>query len=71
MNELASLLERNKAISRAVGSAACFLIGIRGSSNVEGMGAFGRLPKDVVLIIAKQVWATRGDLEWLCVLKSS
>ena len=68
MKELSSLLERNKAIFRAVRSAVCFVIGIRRGNNREGMGDFGCLPRDVVLMIATRVWETRGDSKWLAVL---
>ena len=63
--ELSILLERNKAIVRAVRSAVCFVIGIRRGNNCKGMGDFGRFPRDVVLMIAKRLWATRGDVKWL------
>ena len=48
-----------------VQSAAIFLIGIRSGSNLEGMGDLGHLPRDIVLIISKYVWATRRDPKWL------
>ena len=68
MEELANLLERNKAVVQAVRSAVYFVIGIRRGHNREGMGDLGRLPRDIVLMIAKRVWATRGDTKWLAAL---
>jgi Ran GTPase-activating protein (RanGAP) involved in mRNA processing and transport len=64
------ILIRNKEqIPAAVRRAALFLIGIRRSTNFEGMGAFGVCPKDVVRLIAMAVWATRKDPVWIQALK--
>ena len=63
--EASNLLERNKSMSRAVRSAVLFVIGIRRGHNLEGMGGFGHLPRDVVFMIAKRVWASRGDHAWI------
>lgn len=62
-----SLLARNQNLAKLVRTNALMLIGIRTGrdSSCEGMGDFGQLPKDVVCMIAKMVWATRGFREWL------
>ena len=54
-DEITSILERNKLVVQHVRSAALLVVGIRSASNHEGMGDLGRLPKDVVLMIAKHV----------------
>ena len=57
-------LARNKElIPAAVRRAALLIIGIR--RNVEGMGAFRVCPKDIVRMIAMEVWATRTDPIWI------
>ena len=43
----------------------CLLLGIRRGTNRQGMGDLQYLPKDIVLIIAKHVWAARRDPIWL------
>jgi Ran GTPase-activating protein (RanGAP) involved in mRNA processing and transport len=64
------LLLRNKEqIPATVRRAALLLIGIRRSTNFEGMGVFGVCPKDVVRLIAMAVWATRKDPVWIQALK--
>lgn len=60
-----SFMERNRAIHDAVRSAALFLIGIRRTANRSGQGLLANIPKDVVTLLAKYVWATRADIEWL------
>lgn len=42
-----------------------FMIGIRRGTNRDGMGDLQYLPKDIVLMIANRVWATRRDVKWL------
>lgn len=63
--QVKALLERNHNLVSTARSAALFLIGIRCGTNLQGMGDLGRLSKDVVILIAKQVWATRGQREWI------
>ena len=64
-----NLMRRNKVLVRFVRKAIRFLIGVRQGSSINGMGDIGRVPKEVVLIIAKHVWATRGDPKWLEALR--
>jgi hypothetical protein len=65
-----SLLLRNKMqIPEAVRRAALLLIGIRRSTDFEGMGDFAVFPKDIVRLIAQTVWATRKDPIWIQALK--
>lgn len=59
------LVNRNKRLVSMVRFAALFLIGIRNGATHAGMGAFGRLPKEVVKMIAMRVWATCGQPEWI------
>ena len=61
------LLRRNRdLLPAAVRRAALLLIGVcRPSTNYEGMGVFAIVPKDVVKLIAKEVWATRSDPIWI------
>ena len=40
----------------------CLLIGMRKKGSG---GDFQLFPKDIVLMIAKHVWATRRDIKWL------
>ena len=63
----APLLCRNEErIPAAVRRAALLVIGVcRRSTNYEGMGAFAIVPKDVVKLIAMEVWATRTDPIWI------
>lgn len=64
--EIDELLWRNKNfVPVAVRHAALLLIGIRQSNSADGMGAFAVCPKDVVKLIAMQVWATRTDPIWI------
>ena len=60
-----SFMERNRAIHDAVRSAALYLIGIRRTANRSGQGLLANLPKDVVTLLAKYIWETRADIEWL------
>ena len=65
-----SLLFRNKElIPAAVRQAALFLIGIRRSTDFEGMGDVAVFPKDIVRLIAQTVYATRRDPIWIQALK--
>ena len=57
-----------KIIPAAVRSAALFLVGIRSSRKTEGMGVLAFFPKEIVLMIAVEVWATRLDPKWIDVL---
>ena len=64
--EIERLLLRNKIlIPAAARRTALFLIGIRRSTNYEGMGDFNVFPKDIVRLIAQTVWATRKDPIWI------
>ena len=54
-----------KTIPGIVQKATLYLIAIRGTSNLEGMGMISCLPKDVVKMVAVEVWATRRDREWI------
>ena len=67
---LEPLLRRNRErIPAAVRRAALLLIGVcRFSTNYEGMGDFAIVPKDVVKLIAMEVWATRTDPIWMWAL---
>ena len=65
-----SLFVRNREqIPAAVRSAALLLIGSRRWIDIEGMGDFAVLPKDVVRLIAQTVWATRRDPIWIQALQ--
>ena len=65
-----TLLLRNKElIPAAVRRAALLLIGIRRSTDFEGMGDFAVFPKDIVRLIAQTVYATRRDPLWIQALK--
>jgi len=59
------LLERNKKIHSAVINNMIYLIGIRTKTDINGMGIIGCLPKDIVKMIAKEVWNTRSDKAWI------
>jgi ankyrin repeat protein len=55
-----------------VRSVVCYLIGIRKGRAAplkplpkEGMGVLQHVPKEIVLMIARWVWVTRNDDEWL------
>lgn len=60
-----SYLARNKLIVQQVRQIALLLIATRHCSKGEGMGYLGQVPKEIVLRLAKHVWATCGDREWL------
>ena len=45
--------------------AALFLIGIRRSLPLSGAGRLALLPKEIIKLIAVDVWATRKDFEWI------
>ena len=63
-------LDRNNdRIPAVAAQAACFLIGIRRGTNYAGMGDFCVFPKEIVKMIALQVWATRSDPVWLELLE--
>ena len=69
-SKIEALLLRNKEhIPAAVRLAALLLIGIRQSTDIEGMGDFAVFPKDIVRLIAQTVWATRRDPIWIQALK--
>ena len=69
-SKIAALLLRNKLeIPAVVRSAALLLIGIRQSTDIEGMGNFAVFPKDIVRLIAQTVWATRREPIWIQALK--
>ena len=53
------------AVRSAVRSAALFLIGIRRASKFEEMGDFAVIDKNIVRMIAMEVWATRRDPIWI------
>ena len=68
--KIEALLIRNKELIPAtVCRAALFLIGIRQSTDFEGMGDFAVFPKDVVRLIAQTVYATRRDPVWIQAVK--
>ena len=70
LSEIERLLLRNtEEIPAAVRRAALLLIGIRRSTDIEGMGDFAVFPKDIVRLIAQTVWATRRDPIWIRALK--
>ena len=54
-----------KLIPDAARSAALYLVGICGSTDTEGMGALAVFPKEIVLMIAVEVWASRLDPKWI------
>lgn len=57
---------RNKVlIPDVVRHASLFLIGIRCSSPGLGMGDLAILPKELVKMIAMEVWASRRDPKWI------
>jgi len=62
-------IERNKHIPGVVRVLVLYVICIRMGNDRYGMGLFGCLPKDVVVMIAKKVWVTRGHGEWLDVVE--
>ena len=63
------LLRKQEHIPEAVRRTALLLIGIRRSTDFEGMGDFAIFPKDIVRLIAQTVWATRRDPMWIKALK--
>jgi Ran GTPase-activating protein (RanGAP) involved in mRNA processing and transport len=65
----ALLIHNRELIPAAVRQSALFLIGIRRSTDIEGMGDFAVFPKDIVRLIAQAVWATRRDPIWIQALK--
>ena len=52
-------------IPAAVCRASLYLIAIRQSANYDGMGTIGILPKEIVKMIAMEVFATRKDPVWI------
>ena len=65
-SQIEALLRHNKEeIPEAVRRAALLLIGIRRSTDIEGMGDFAVFPKDIVRLIAQTVWETRRDPVWI------
>ena len=69
-SKIEALLLRNKEqIPTAVRRAALLLIGVRQSTDFEGMGDFAVFPKDIVRLIAQTVYATRRDPLWIQALK--
>ena len=68
MAEIATLLDRNKQGKVAVRRAILYVLGIRWRSVFDhdgGMGFLGWLPRPLVKLIAREIWKTRGSLEWL------
>ena len=65
-----ALMRNEKLIPAAVNRAVVFVIGIRQSCNLAGMGHFAIIGKDVVKLIAQMVWADRKDPKWLEALRS-
>ena len=57
-------------VPAAARRAALFLIGIRQSSNREGMGYLGMHDKNVIMKIAVEIWATRKDPIWIRAVSS-
>ena len=63
---LGPLLDRNDYIPRVAQRAALYLIGIRRQTAFgEGMGLLGWCPKEIVKMIAIEVWALRRDAAWI------
>lgn len=65
---LMQLLDRNREIAKQVRSIVYLLIGIRNSSSSssrDGMGSLGLLPKELVKMIARMVWAERKSPDWI------
>ena len=61
---LSPLLYRNQCIRSSICRCIWLLIGIR-QFHPDDPSAFSCLPRDIVMLIARQVWATRGQLVWL------
>ena len=56
----------NDYIPRVAQRAALYLIGIRRQTAFgEGMGLLGWCPKEIVKMIAIEVWALRRDAAWI------
>ena len=63
---------RNKLlIPAAVRRASLYLIAIRRTPNYHGMGGFADFPKEIIKIIAMEVWASRKDPIWIKALTES
>lgn len=60
-------LSRNKKIQKIIIKVIIFLIGVRqyATKDPYGIGYFIWFPKEIVKMIAKEIWKTRGDTEWL------
>ena len=52
-------------IPAAVRRASLYLIAIRRTANYDGMGRIGIFPKEIVKMIAMEVFATRKDPIWI------
>ena len=52
-------------IPAAIRRASLYLIAIRRTANPHGMGTIGIFPKDIVKLIAMEVFATRKDPIWI------
>ena len=60
------LVKRNRrAIPAAVRRTCLYLIAVRRTLNCDGMGIFGKCPKEIVRLISMHVWETRRDPVWL------
>ena len=58
-------------VPAAVRRASLYLIAIRCTTNYDGMGTIGIVPKEVLKMIAMKVWATRRDPIWIHALTES
>ena len=67
------LTEKRNAqlIPEIVRSAALLLVATRASSEYEGMGCLALLDKNVIKLIAKEVWATNRDPIWIKALSKA
>ena len=63
----AFIFDRNVDICKIIRSCIYYIIGIRKKGYLDDMGFFGKLPKEIVFVIAKEVWASRGSCGWLAV----
>ena len=61
--QIDELLTRNNNILETIKSDVLCLIGMR--TKIKSTGVLSWLPKDIVKLIAKEVWNTRGNIKWL------
>ena len=65
LSQIELLVQRNLRIPKAVQSLIFFLIGVRQGSNRAGMGLLGEFPKEIIKMVAIEIWATRKDPKWI------